>query len=600
MERLLKYKKQILMFCLVLAALAAFGATLRLGFIWDDHQFIEANPYIKTWTPANLKHAFLSDPFNQALNYYRPFQTLSNMLDFSIWRLNPFGYHLTNLAFHAAGALLVFALMGELGLGCAAAFLAALFFAVNPTGIEQMIIVAGRAELASSAFTLASVLLFLRRGYAFSFLAFLMALGFKENGIITPLLTALSLWFLGKEKREYLKLLPFLLPIPFYLWLRHAATGAGPLDTGAAAFLLQAAKKLPPAGLVYIKNAILPLNMHSHRMQPDFAPWFYAAYVFWALFLAALLRYRARAALFSKGPKCGARTAAFAFGWYFIALAPKFPLLAGGDLMLEHWTYLSNLGLYLGAAMAAALGLRIGGLKRAAALACAGVLALFWLSAANANILLRSTDLKIYEHAARYSGSKPMLYNLAREYYLAGRFDKSRALLERVSSLDPENTLYLNGLALSLWKTGAKNEAAALLDRVLVRQPDSAETLINRACLFMEEDAFSGAERLFKRAIEKSPGSEAAYDMLAELYLKQRKEAQALAVYEALLRLDPYNQEALNNAGIINAKNGRYDAAGALFKRVLEIEPGSKSAAMNLERLESLKKPAIEHRREIN
>jgi hypothetical protein len=381
MKSLGKHKRALLMACLVLAVLAAFWATLGLGFLWDDHQFIEANPYIKTWTLANLRHAFFSDPFNQALNYYRPFQTLSNMLDFSVWWLNPFGYHLTNLFFHTAGALLAFLLMGELGLGWAAAFLAALFFAVNPTVVEQLIIVAGRAELASSAFTLASILFFLRRGYALSFLTFLMALGFKENGIITPFLTALALWFLRKDKREYLKLLPFLLPIPFYLWLRHAATGAGPLDGGAATFLLQAAKKIPPAVLVYIENAFLPFNMHSHRMQPDFGLWFYAAYAFWAVFLLGLLRYKPRALI-------------FVFGWYFLNLAPKFPLLAKGDLMLEHWTYLANLGLYAAAAVLIARINDRRGMRKAAAWVCAGVPVVFWIAAANANNQQRSTDLK--------------------------------------------------------------------------------------------------------------------------------------------------------------------------------------------------------------
>ncbi|OGS07557.1 MAG: hypothetical protein A2270_09845 [Elusimicrobia bacterium RIFOXYA12_FULL_51_18] len=577
MEIPAKHKKKILAACLALTAAAAYGATLGLGFIWDDHQFIEANPYVKAWTLANLRHAFFSDPFNQALNYYRPFQTLSNMADFSVWRLNPFGYHLTNLLFHSAATLLAFLLMAELGLGSAAASLTALFFAVNPTGIEQLIIVAGRAELASSAFTLASVLFFLRRSYALSFTTFLMALGFKENGIITPLLTALSLWFLGKDKREYLKLLPFLLPIPFYLWLRHAATGAGPFDTGAAAFLFQAGKKIPPAIIVYIKNAFLPLNMHSHRMQPDFAPWFYAVYALWAAFLFGLLKYNPRAII-------------LAFGWYVLSLAPKFPLLAGGDLMLEHWTYLSNLGLYAAAAVIAARLFEGGNLKKAAAGVCAGGLVVFWLAAANANIRLRSTDLRIYEHAARYSSSKPMLYNLAREYYLAGQFEKSRAILTRVSSLDPDNPLYLNGLALSLWKTGDKTGAEAVLDRLLTRHPDNSEALVNKACFLIEGGDLTGAERDLKRAIESAPGNEPAHTTLAGLYLRQKKEIEALAVYETLLRLDPYNPQAMNDTGIIYANNGRYPEAKGLFERALKLSPDSRNAALNLERLETLQK----------
>ena len=573
---LLRYKNKLFAAALLLAVLAAFGATLRLGFIWDDHQFIEANPYIKSWTPANLRHAFTSDPFNQALNYYRPLQTVSDMLDFSLWRLDPFGYHLTNLLFHAAASLLVFVLAGELGLGLSAAFLTALFFAVNPAGIEQLIIVAGRAELATTAFTLASVLLFLRRRYISSFLSFLAALGFKENGVITPFLTALSLWYLGRDRKEYFKLAAFLLPIPFYLWLRHSATGGGVLESGAGVFLLQAAEKLPAAVLVYLKNAFLPLNMYSHRMQPDFAPWFYAAYAAWALAAAALVKYRSRAAVFIAG-------------WYFINLAPKVPLLAGNDLMLEHWTYLANLGLYAGAAALLAGWLASGGAKKKAALACAVVLSFFWIAAANFNIRLRSTDLKIYEHAARYSRSKPMLYNLAREYYLSGQFERSRGLLARISERDPGNILYRNGLALSLWKTGDRKGALAVMDGVLVREPGNAEALFNKACVLLEEKNFTAAEALLARAVKAAPGSEPAYTALGALYLNQGNISRALDVYGALLRLDPYNLEALNNSGIINAKSGRYGEAEKLFKKALEVEPGSASLARNLERVRQLK-----------
>jgi tetratricopeptide (TPR) repeat protein len=577
MELLRKHKRTIAMIILGLTALTAFRAALGIGFIWDDHQFIEANPHIKTWTTASLKHAFLSDPFNQSLNYYRPFQTLSNMLDFSVWKLNPFGYHLTNLLFHAAGTLLAFILAGELGLCLAAAFLAALFFAVNPTGIEQLIIVAGRAEIASSAFTLASVLFFLRRGYALSFLAFLIALGFKENGIITPFLTALALWYLRKDKREYLRLPPFLLPIPFYLWLRHAATGAGVLDNGIAEFISQAAIKLPPAVLIYIKNALLPLNMHSHRMQPDFAPWFYAAYAVCALVLYGLIRYKPRAAILIAG-------------WYVLNLAPKVPLLAGGDLMLEHWTYLANLGLYAAAGAWAAGAMESGGRRRAAGCIFAGGLALFWITAADANIRLRSTDLKIYENAALYSSSKPMLYNLAREYYLTGKFEKSRDILTRISALDPGNAMYQNGLALSLWKTGDRPGASGVLDRLLARDPDNAPALVNKACFLIEGGEPAEAEKLLKRAIGEQPDDTSAHSTLAGLYLRRGKEEEALAAYETLLRLDPYDLQALTNAGILNAKNRRYDAAEKLFGKALSLSPGSRTAALNLDRLRALKR----------
>lgn len=89
---------------IILFGVIAFAATLKLGFLWDDHQMIEQNPYIKTINIENIKHLFLSDPFNQQLNYYRPLQSLSNMIEYPVWKLNPFGYHLVNLAIHCLTA----------------------------------------------------------------------------------------------------------------------------------------------------------------------------------------------------------------------------------------------------------------------------------------------------------------------------------------------------------------------------------------------------------------------------------------------------------------------------------------------------------------
>src|SRR4030095_9619717 len=43
--------------------------------------------------------------------FYRPISTLSYSLDYSIWGLNPFGYHLTDLILHILVSLSVFLLL---------------------------------------------------------------------------------------------------------------------------------------------------------------------------------------------------------------------------------------------------------------------------------------------------------------------------------------------------------------------------------------------------------------------------------------------------------------------------------------------------------
>src|SRR5437762_191118 len=97
---------------ILLLGILAFLPTLRLGFFWDDHEMIERNPLIRTISLENLRHAFSNDVFEgKGDAYFRPLQTIMNMIDYKIWGLHPFGYHLANLFFHVLAALLLFAIL---------------------------------------------------------------------------------------------------------------------------------------------------------------------------------------------------------------------------------------------------------------------------------------------------------------------------------------------------------------------------------------------------------------------------------------------------------------------------------------------------------
>lgn len=567
MPRKFNFKAALAPGGILLAAFLAFGLTLRAGFLWDDHRMIERNPRI-TLGAANLAAAFRGDPFAQGLNYYRPLQTVSNMADFAVWGLRPFGYHLTNLAFHAAAAVLFFYLSLALGFRRTAAFWASVFLAAHPAAVEQLLVVAGRAELASAACTAAALLLFVKGRTAAAFVFFVAACGFKENGVVTPGLAALALWYRRSEKKEYRKLLPFLAFIPFYLFIRHEALGMGLFSRGAAPVLSGLLLKVPASLLVYLKEALLPFGMHSHRMQPDFPPLAWAA----APLLAAAAYFLYRR---------GSRAALFCAGWYLLNLSPKFPLLAANDLMLDHWVYLANAGLFLWVADR---------LPESRALRALPALAAAALVLASAfNTLRRDTDLELYEHAAARSSSKPMLYNLAREYYLAGRFDKSRLLLEKISAEAPDNHLYLNGLALARARGGDAPGALGALEAALALKPGDPETHYNKYGVLAGSGRREEAERALLETLRLAPDHVPALLALARAAATAGRAAEAEAAYRKALAASPADPGALNDYGVLLAGRGDYAAAESLFRRALRVSPGSAGAAANLARLETAK-----------
>src|SRR5271170_5476148 len=90
---------------LCLATLAAFWPALNNGFVnWDDGaNFLEnANYRGLGWT--QLKWMWTT--FH--MGHYQPLSWMTLGLDYLIWGMDPFGYHLTSLLLHCLNAVLFY------------------------------------------------------------------------------------------------------------------------------------------------------------------------------------------------------------------------------------------------------------------------------------------------------------------------------------------------------------------------------------------------------------------------------------------------------------------------------------------------------------
>src|SRR3989304_9253760 len=97
----------------ILVSLVSFLAylnTLHHQFVFDDFRVITNNPYIKDWKyfPTLFNHDYFK--ISGELSY-RPLVTLSYFIDYAIWHLNPFGFHLTNLIIHTLNTFIVYLLL---------------------------------------------------------------------------------------------------------------------------------------------------------------------------------------------------------------------------------------------------------------------------------------------------------------------------------------------------------------------------------------------------------------------------------------------------------------------------------------------------------
>ncbi len=132
------------------------------GFIWDDDDYVYENPLLSA--PDGLRRIW----FNPAESpQYYPLVFTTFWLEYRLWggpdetgRLEPHGYHLTNVLLHAINAILLWIALRRLGL--AGAFAVALVFALHPFFVESVAWVTERKNVLSAFFYLLSMLSLLR------------------------------------------------------------------------------------------------------------------------------------------------------------------------------------------------------------------------------------------------------------------------------------------------------------------------------------------------------------------------------------------------------------------------------------------------------
>jgi len=135
---------------LVVLVSAAYLPALSTGFNADD--------FLILWRIKSI--AGLAQPFAYFkfafYEYFRPLAFLSYALDWRLWGLNPFGFHLTNVVVHVVNVALVFRLAFVLFAAsegrAPAAFAVAALFAVHPMLSEAVDYVSARSELLCAAF----------------------------------------------------------------------------------------------------------------------------------------------------------------------------------------------------------------------------------------------------------------------------------------------------------------------------------------------------------------------------------------------------------------------------------------------------------------
>lgn len=539
---IIKNRKAIFLILIITAA--AHINTLGNQFIWDDTLLITPNYLIQDW--KYLPDIFTTTIFQTTYgttNFYRPLQSLSYMCDYSFWRLNPFGYHLTNLIFHLLNTLLVFVLASFISKNKMVPFIASLLFGINAIQTETVAYISSRADLICIFFLLLSFIsyiVYIKRlnqksqhiqYYLLSLFSFILGLLSKELALIFPILLILfdftfpniepALTFRNRIIKRYLI---FFIIFLTYILLRLLVFKTRVPFSAVPNSFYSSFITAPKIIWSYICLLLLPLNLHMERfiLPPQSPVESIALITFIAITLGAIAKSYSRSKLIFFGA-C----------WFFITLLPSLNLLfALNAQMSEHWLYLPSIGFFIIIAYAAEIILKTKILKFKPAHSKTFILSAFVLIAifySTATIMRNKEwgdEIAFFKDILKYNTgiNKCRAHtNLARIYFRKGLFDLAETEIKKALEISPRN----------------------------------ADSLCIIGIIYGNKGLYSEAETQFKNAISINPRFAEAYYNLGVTYFLMGNLESAINIWQELSRINPYYE---------NVKENITRAKGLLYK----------------------------------
>jgi protein O-mannosyl-transferase len=560
--------------------LLLYWRSFHSPFVYDDLDQIVNNPNLGTW--SQFVQRFLLRPVELTTSFlgyggstYRPVFWLSIFIDHALWKLNPEGFHVTNVALHLLNANLVFALLRRLQISFREAAVISLLWLSLPVNTEVVAWVSGRAYALCTFFILLcllSALAFLRRGGFVSaltcFVTATCAVLSHELGLLILPLFLLLVISTGRKWNKTVFTTAGILSLTalIYETLR--------LRIGVHALSRPASIKWAAIALwQYVTITLLPLHMSVERStsislnQPH--PWLMPEVGCMAL-------------IFGYAVWCRRTNPALLGGlaWFAICTAP-FWLLINYQGTAERFAYLGAIGIIVAIVSACSTADRRW--ARTLVAICLGTWSLWNVYKTSVRLGDWSDPVRLYQSSLQATPLSPSLhYSLA--FSLRERGDLKEALSEYQRTLEiddkyPHGFASLGDLYLQL---NSYSPAQTAFGRALAIDPNDTAVLLNKGAAYQSAGALSDAEAVYKRISQIEPANSAAHVNLGVLYLSEKRQEDAMHEFAQAIDLKSKDTVPYYDLAVLFQQAGRFDLALVLYKKVLELKPDDEDTLRNI------------------
>jgi protein O-mannosyl-transferase len=545
----------------------AFAPTLFNGFVasYDDGPNLLTNPNFRGLGRQHLIWAWTTN----LLGVYQPFGWMFFELEYAIWRLDAWGYHLVSVVFHLLNAIVLIAIATEVldRIGAdeprwnlISAAIAVLLFAVHPLRVEPVAWVSAQSYLPCSLFALLAILTYIRANapghapivpdLALAFLFFTLAVLLKAVAVSVPAVLIIldfyplrrigegspNRWIGPEARRVWLQKAPFIaLSGAFALaaiWAKQMGIRLSPLPDGFPARLTQASY----SACFYLIKTVWPVGVSSDYKLPNepyaLQPLFWASLLTVLLVTAAAVRFR------RIWPG-----AAAVWAVYLVTLAPNSGLIRTTDqVATDRYSYVPTMAMFVAVSYPIA---RLGRTRlarrtivAAAVLTIGTLITLTWRQCKTWR-----DDVALYQRVVAVSPLRAEGHNsLGLALDEKGLYREAEEQFRIARDLDPHFPQPSNNIARIRLREQKYEDAQAYLEESLSRDPSCVDAHTNMGFLLTLQGKWSAAVPWYQKALNLDPSGPQAQDahrFLAAALHRLGQDQEALSHYREALRLDP-------------------------------------------------------------
>jgi tetratricopeptide (TPR) repeat protein len=556
----LRNQKGLAIFLLITSLVLVYAPVRDYPFInYDDNLYVTEASQVQqglgwdsvVWAMTTMEAAF-----------WHPLTSLSHILDYQLFGLNPTGHHLTNLLLHLVNVVLLFWVLHRMTGALWPSALVAALFSLHPLNVESVAWVAERKNVLSTLFWLLTLLAYVGyvkkpdwKRYLGMMGIFVLGLMAKPMLVTLPcVLLLLDYWPLGRlgnDSKTFWKRLPKLALEKLPLFAPVAVASILAIEAQSQAGALSSWEGLPLG--TRVGNAVLAYGLYLKKMVwPTDLAVFYphpgSSLEAWPVALAALLLVGLSLGVWWQGRRSPYLVVGWL--WYLGTLFPVSGVIQVGEhAMADRYAYVPLMGLFI---------------------------ILVWGTAE------LSQTLRFPKTWLLASGLCLLVTLALLTRVQLGYWQSTRALFEHALTVTSNNHVAHNAVGIELMEEKQLGKAVDHLTQALAINPTYADAHNNLGLAFSRQGRSEEGIRHYQQALQIRPDSYAAHNNLGLVILGSGQVDEAMEHFSQALLLNPSYVEAYNNLGTAMLKKGDRAKAMELFRKALELRPGFAEAHYNL------------------